>query len=58
MADTVDLTEEELAAKKDVLGVRSVHEAEERWRSEVLQPENHDLTATTSSYGADDEKFE
>ena len=43
--NTVELTEEELAEKKDVL---------EQIRAEA---EDHDLTATTSSYGADDESL-
>ena len=50
-----DTTEEELAEKKDVLEqIRA--EAEESGDLSAAA-ENHDLTATTSSYGADDESL-
>lgn len=53
--NTVDLTEEELAEKKDVLEqIRT--EAEESGDLSAAA-ENHDLTATTTSYGADDESL-
>ena len=53
--NTVELTEEELAEKKDVLEqIRA--EAEESGDLSAAA-ENHDLTATTSSYGADDESL-
>lgn len=53
--NTVELTEEELSEKKDVLEqIRA--EAEESGDLSAAA-ENHDLTATTSSYGADDESL-
>lgn len=53
--DTVDLTDEELAEKKDVLEqIRT--EAEESGDLSAAA-ENHDLTVTTTSYGADDESL-
>ncbi len=53
--DTVDLTDEELAAKKDVLNqIRDEAGADGDLDAAA---ENHDLSAVTTSYGADDENL-
>lgn len=53
--DTVDLTDEELAAKKDVLNqIRDEAGADGDLDATA---ENHDLSAVTTSYGADDENL-
>lgn len=53
--NTVDLTDEELAAKKDVLNqIRDEAGADGDLDAAA---ENHDLSAVTTSYGADDENL-
>ena len=53
--DTVDLTDEELAAKKEVLNqIRDEAGADGDLNAAA---ENHDLSAVTTSYGADDENL-
>lgn len=53
--DTVDLTDEELAAKKEVLNqIRDEAGADGDLDAAA---ENHDLSAVTTSYGADDENL-
>ena len=53
--DTVDLTDEELAAKKEALNqIRDEAGADGDLNAAA---ENHDLSAVTTSYGADDENL-